>query len=162
MTSNIFKDVELDAEQKAVLLSVVKMVYQSTEALSERHRREGDVEIQHYGLLMDFLHVAVSLTKAFKQEFKYRQELCSQAGSKLELAAKRVAEMEALAQKWKDSISQAAGEAAVRTERDVELITCQIDRAKDLLTSLSLYRQRWSEAVVSLGTRLRCCQVSLI
>lgn len=161
MTTTCFKDVELDSDQKSKLLAVVKLIHQST---SDHQRRSGD-QIQQYGLLMDFLLVAVELTKTFKQEYKYRQELCSQACNKLDLAAKRVGEMEAVAQKWKDSLVQlkaggdAGGDSIVRTERDVELITCQIDRAKDLLTSLQAYQEKWSDAVVSLEGRIRCCQV---
>lgn len=165
ITSHFFKDVELDADQKSKLLSVVKLIHSST-AENHYYQRKGEeqlkLEFKQYGLLMDFLQVALNLTKTFKQEFKYRQELCSQAGAKLELAAKKVAEMEIVAEKWKEALSQqqqVGGEAAVRTERDVELITCQIDRAKDLLTSLHPYQERWKEAVISLETRIHCCQV---
>lgn len=165
ITSHFFKDVELDADQKSKLLSVVKLIHSST-AENHYYQRKGEeqqkLEFQQYGLLMDFLQVALNLTKTFRQEFKYRQELCSQAGDKLELAAKKVVEMEIVAEKWKESLSQhqqIGGEAAVRTERDVELITCQIDRAKDLLTSLHPYQERWKEAVISLETRIHCCQV---
>ena len=136
------------------------MIHQST-------ADAGENRVQQYGLLMDFLAVAVELTKTFRQQFKHRQELCSQAGQKLDLAAKRVAEMETVAQQWRDSLVQlksaaadsaGSAEAVVRTERDIELITCQIDRAKDLLASLQPYQERWTEAVVSLEGRIRCCQ----
>lgn len=152
-----FKDIELEPDQHNDLMEVIKLIQHAMDS------RETTSQYQRYGLMMDFLHGAVRLTRNFKQEFKNRQELCSQAVDKLELAAKRVSEMESVAQKWKDQLAglkseSDEGEHVVRTERDVELISCQIDRAKDLLASLSVYQVRWSEQVVSLEDRIRCCQ----
>ena len=149
---------------------VIKLIHESTEG---GHHRPvvTDPQCQRYGLLMDFLHVAVRLTRNFKQEFKCRQELCCQAVEKLELAAQRVSDMEAVAQQWKDALvglksseesssesSLGTGEKVSRTERDVEQISCQIDRAKDLLASLDIYQRAWKRQVVSLEDRIRCCQ----
>lgn len=140
-----FKDLELEAEQSSQLMKVIKVIHESTESNLR------------YGLLMDFIQVAVSLTRHFRQELRTHQELCSQACAKLEMASKHVAEMEGVAQGWKDSLGQQTGEQIVRTERDVELIETQIDRAKDLLSNLDVYRSKWSEAVENLENGIRCC-----
>lgn len=114
---------------------------------------------------MDFLHVAVCLTRNLKQEFKCRKALCSQAVEKLQLAAQRVSDMETTAQQWKDALAGLktsdtlrADDQVVRTERDVEQISCQIDRAKDLLANLDVYQQTWRMQVISLEDQMRCCQ----
>ena len=160
MAANSFRDIELDADQKMWLLSAIEMIQKS---MDERFVN-ATPHCQRYGLMMDFMNVSLALTRNFKQEFKCRQELCSQAVDKLRMAADRVVQMEAVAQEWKDSLScinnqssdqraGSPGDKVVRTERDVEMISCQIDRAKDLLNSLSEYQRRWSDQVASLENR---------
>lgn len=146
-------------------MAVIKLVHASTDG-GHHHADSHQPLCQRYGLMMDFLHVAVSLTRNFKQEFKNRKELCWQAVEKLQLAGQRVSEMEAVAQQWKDALaglktrqdSSRPDDKVARTERDIEQISCQIDRAKDLLASLDVYQQVWRRQVVSLEDRIRCCQ----
>ena len=160
VATSCFGDIELDADQKSWLMAVIKLIQQSMD------KRASGEQCQKYGLMMDFLQVAVCLTRNFKQEFKCRQQLCCQAVEKLGIAAGRVADMERTAQQWKDNLAglktadaaDSGGENVARTERDVELISCQIDRAKDLLASLSVYQERWGQQVVRLEDQIRCCQ----
>ena len=135
-------------------MTVIKIIHEST---TTTVGAGDDGRNLRYGLLVDFIQVAVSLTRHFRQELKTRQELCIQAGAKLEMALKHVQEMESVAQGWKDSLGKQSGEQIVRTERDVELIETQIDRAKDLLSNLDTYRRKWSDQVGSLESRIRCC-----
>ena len=143
-------------------MAVIKLIQQSMD------KQASGEQCQKYGRMMDFLQVAVWLTHNFKQEFKCRQQLCCQAVKKLGIAARRVADMERTAQQWKDNLADlktadaadatAVWENVAWAEREVELISCQIDRAKDLLASLSVYQERWGQQVVRLEDQIRCCQ----
>ena len=45
-------------------------------------------------------------------------------------------------------------------ERDIEMISCQMDRAKDLLSGLSPYKIEWTQATQELDGRIDSCPIN--
>ena len=154
-----FKELDLEEERKPGLVDLVNSIHLVT--------RSSDKVVYEYGLFMEFVSVTAVLTEKYKEQLKYRQQICVQAVEKLDEAARRVTAMEEELDKWRNDLdrlraSPETGETAEkikRTEQDIEMLSCSIDRAKDLLANLSNYCAEWRTATVVLQTRIACCHL---
>ena len=146
-----FKHVDLDAAQKRALVSIAKLIY-----------GQSDPSLCQYGLFVEFLDVAAALTTNVKKRLTLLRDLSTNAVEKLAQATQRVAEMDALSQQWRAKVVQLKeeGESAAQTERDIETISCQIDRAKDLLTSLHDYELEWTLLTTILQEQISSCPMN--
>ncbi len=158
----IFADIDLEEEQKLDLVALVDSIQQTTRSSNET--------VYEYGLFFEFLNVAATLTQKYKEQLKFRQEICVKAVEKLDEGAQRVTAMEEDLNKWRQdlealkALSETAetAEKMKRIEQDVEILSCSVDRAKDLLTNLSNYHGEWRTAAAVLQMRIACCPLDSV